>query len=464
MQEHGSDSSRWIFAAYLPLLVWVPIPLGSNRPWAWAIIEIWVCLLTIWWLSACLRGRLSLGALRSAWPVLVLAAAWMGYVWIQLLPLPIRLLEVLSPESARWHRAAAFPETLIAAPLTLDRYATLDAACLSSAYVAFLVLSISLLNRERIQAAAIALVFSGVLQATYATVIDFSAGTPSHGTFVNRNHFANYLVLCLSAGIGALIGNLKGSSNKTWKQFLRNTIDWMLTRRMVFRLGLLAMVIALVLSRSRMANTAFFVSLLIAGTVALALSRRASRSMVILLVSLVALDLLVVGTYFGARQVVERIAQTTPESEDRDEVARYALDMWRDYPVFGAGLGSFRSVFPRYSGEGTSAAYTHAHNDYLEFAAETGIIGLLLLGAMVAVSLFAAVRAQYLRTDPLMRGASFAAMMGITAMLIHSSVEFNLQIPANALTFVLVIAFAWVSLSRPSEAGDLWRTVATKRT
>ena len=46
-----------------------------------------------------------------------------------------------------------------------------------------------------------------------------------------------------------------------------------------------------------------------------------------------------------------------------------------------------------------------------------------------------------------MRGMSFAAIMGIIAILIHSSVDFNLQIPANAATFMVLLALAWISLT-----------------
>ena len=56
----------------------------------------------------------------------------------------------------------------------------------------------------------------------------------------------------------------------------------------------------------------------------------------------------------------------------------------------------------------------------------------------------AALRAQFVRHNPLMRGFSFGAMMGIMSLMIHSTVDFNLQIPANALTFMLLLAFAWV--------------------
>jgi len=144
---------------------------------------------------------------------------------------------------------------------------------------------------------------------------------------------------------------------------------------------------------------------------------------------------------------VQRIENTTEQSEDRDEVARYTLDMWKDYPVLGAGLGSFQVVFPRYSREATSTGlYTHAHNDYLQLAAETGVIGIALLGLMVLMSFIAALRAQYLRQDPVMRGISFAAIMGTIALMMHSAVDFSLHMPANALTFMVLLGFGWLSL------------------
>ena len=78
--------------------------------------------------------------------------------------------------------------------------------------------------------------------------------------------------------------------------------------------------------------------------------------------------------------------------------------------------------------------------------AESGAIGAIMLGAIVVWSLVVALLAQYRRRDPLMRGLSFAAIMGVTAILIHSSVDFNLQIPANAMLFMVLLAFAWMSL------------------
>jgi putative inorganic carbon (hco3(-)) transporter len=445
----GTDGSRWIFVSYLALLVWAPVPLGSNRPWAWALLALWVLALALWWLAGRIRGKHAYPEmLGHARPMLWCGLLWVGYVWLQLLPLPIEILQALSPEAARWHIEAAAPGAPGAVPLSLDRYATLEAACKSTAYIAFFALSLILLNsRDRIRYAAYALIASGVLQALYGVLGRFqSLEGVAAGSFANRNHYAAYLVMCLSVGIGVLIANLALEQNRSWKRFFQDLIRWIISPKMALRLGLVAMVIALVLTRSRMGNISFFVSLMAAGTIGLLLAKRATKSMVVLLVSLIAVDVFLIGTYFGAQRVIERIAQTNATAEDRNEVAGWTVNMWKDYPVFGSGLGSFPVVYPRYAGEKAWWTYTHAHNDYVEFGAETGVIGLSLLGLMVLMSFAAALRAHYVRRDPLMRGLSFAAMMGMLALMIHSYVDFGLQIPANALTFMLLLAFSWISL------------------
>ena len=445
------DGHRWIFIGYLALLVWVPIPFGSNRSWAWALLEVWVFLLALAWLAALVRGSASVPViLRDTWPMLACAILWLGYVWFQLVPLRMDILERLSPQAARWHAAAALPDARTFAPLTLDRFSTLEGACRSTAYVVFFMLSLILLDsRDRIRGTAYALILSGILQAWYGALTALqSAGAVASGTFVNRNHYAAYLVLCLSVGIGVLIASLSGAKSASWGHFFRSFIQWIITPKMALRLGLLLMVIALVLTRSRMGNSSFFISLLVTGGIALVLSKRATRSMVILIATLVVVDVLVVGTYFGVERVVERIEQTRPDSERREAVQ--ALDVWRDFPVFGSGLGSFHVVFPRYAGPDVGEIPTHAHNDYVQFAGETGGAGVFLLGLMVLMSFAAALRAQYLQQEPLLRGLSFGALMAMIALGIHSTVDFNLQIPANALTFMLVLAFAWISLCHRS--------------
>lgn len=439
---------RTLFVGYLLLLLWLPLPLGSNRPIGWAALELWVFALAAGWLIACGRGKLPLrSAPRGAWPALLCCALWLAYVWLQMLPLPIGLLEIISPQAARAHTAAAWPLPPSFAPLMLDLYGGLHAALKSTAYVLFFALALVLLDsRERIAASAYTLVLSGCIQALYGGVVALGAvGQVAEGTFVNRNHFAGYLELCLSVGLGMLIARLTGESAQTWRRFVRNISALILSPTMLLRLALVCMVIALVLSRSRMGNTAFFVSMLVTGAIGLAFSKRATRSMVIVIASLVIIDIAIVGTYFGVERVVERIEKTQMESERPESVE--AISMWKDFPVFGAGLGSFHIVFPKYPEKDLGALFTHAHNDYVQFLAETGVVGFALVGLLVVLSLFAALKAQYLRGDPLMRGLSFGAIMGIISLMIHSWVDFNLQIPSNAMTFMYVLALAWISLN-----------------
>ena len=195
-----------------------------------------------------------------------------------------------------------------------------------------------------------------------------------------------------------------------------------------------------------MGNTAFFSSLIIAGVIALVLSRHATRSTVVLLTSLIVIDLFIVGAWFGVEKVAERLQETSMEAESRDEVTDYGLNLVRDYLWTGSGGGSFYAVFPRYRKGDVERFYNHAHNDYLQITADTGAIGISILGSIVVLSLLAALVAQYRRRDPLMRGMGFATVMGVTALLIHSTVDFNLQIPANAMMFTLLLALGWLAL------------------
>jgi O-antigen ligase len=281
------------------------------------------------------------------------------------------------------------------------------------------------------------------------------------GTFVCRNHLAGYLEMTLAIGIGLLLASWSSDETiRTWKQRVRSLLRLLLSAKLLLRVMLAIMVIALVLSRSRMGNTAFFASMMVAGFIGLLMlrvqagsvhkmfSKRETRSMVILLSSLLVIDLFIVGAWFGVEKVVARIEQSSVTHDaDRVEVSQNTFKLWHDYPLVGTGGGSFHSVYPHYRPDSINAYYDHAHQDYLEIAADTGIVGLGLLGSMVLMSMGAALLAMRRRNDPLMRGMAFASVMGIIALLIHSTVDFNLQIPANAATFMVILALGWIALS-----------------
>ena len=423
-------------------------------------MEIWIYLLATLWLLLFIFDKVRLtGSFTKATPVLVLLALWLLWVFLQTVSLPATLVEFLSPQAHAVY--ATSPDAPLSwFPLSVDVYATRQGLLKSIAYVLVFCLALLLLHsHHRLKLCAGVLVLSGVFQSAYGGLMTLSGmeygffiekttslGYAS-GTFTNRNHLAGYLEMCLATGIGIMIASLDHSHTyNSLRQAILRWLKLLISRKARLRLYLVIMVIALVLTHSRMGNTAFFASLLVAGSIGLLLSRHATRGMVILIVSLILIDILIVGTWFGIEQVAERIEHTTLATEGRDEVYEYVLHQFDDYTLTGSGLGTFYAVFPNYRQNDVAGFYTHAHNDYLEFAAETGIIGIGILGLVVVTSLIMALLAQHRRRDPLMRGLSFAAIMGITSILIHSTVDFNLQIPANAFTFMLLLAFAWLAI------------------
>src|SRR4029079_11967669 len=80
---------KGLFWAFLATLVWIPIPLGSNRPWAWAVLEIAAYLLFALWMVLWSLGKARVSdPLRRAWPALVLLAGVIALHLIQIVPLP----------------------------------------------------------------------------------------------------------------------------------------------------------------------------------------------------------------------------------------------------------------------------------------------------------------------------------------------------------------------------------------
>lgn len=461
-----------LFYGLLALLVWLPWPFASNRLWAEAIFEIWIVLIALVWLLGWKRGAVESGAAFSAArPMLWLLILWLIYQVLTLVPLPVAVRSVLSPESVTMYQLAGVNEW---GPLSLHPFAGIMYWMKSIGYALLFVLTLLLVNsKQRLVLLAYTLVFSALFQAFYGSMMTLSGleygffvkkaayvGYAT-GTFVNRNHLAGYLEMTLAIGIGLLLASWSsGDTVRTWRQRASSLISLLLSAKLILRLMLAIMVIALLLTRSRMGNTAFFTSMLMAGLICLLafriqsgsvremFSRRETRATVILLSSLMVLDLFIVGAWFGVEKVVARIEQSSASHDaGRIDVSMNTIKLWRDYPLVGSGGGSFHAVYPRYRSDTIGAYYDHAHEDYLEIASDTGILGFGLLGLMVLVSFLAALAALYRRRDPLMRGMAFASIMGIIALLIHSTVDFNLQIPANAATFMVILALGWIALN-----------------
>lgn len=467
------DVQSLLFWSWIGLLMWLPIPLGSVEAWASSTLQVGVFVILAAWCLAYSLGRVrpSEALQRAKWFVALLLA-WLAYLLLYLVPLPIEAIALLSPQTAAIHRETmAFDAGW--RTLAIEPHGAQVGWLKSLAYVCAFVLTLLLVNtRERVRQLLFALVVFALVLSVYGILMHLNGvrhswfgstmfhGSQASATYFNRNHFAGFLEMTLAMGVGLLIADLRDRQAQTWRQFVRNFLEWLFSPKMRLRLMLCVMVIALVSSRSRMGNTAFFASLLVVGIIGIVLSRHATRGTVVLLTSLIAIDIFIVGSWFGVEQLANRIENTplarptevvvmagTQQSvEQRLDATSDTIPMVKDFPAVGVGLGSWYVLFPAYKGPEVMQGYfEYAHNDYIQFAAEVGVIGFAFVGGMVIWSFGVALLAHARRRDPLMRGVSFAAMMGILAIMIHSSVDFNLQIPANAVYFMVLLALAWIS-------------------
>lgn len=440
-----APGDRSFFYALLALLVWLPLPLASNRIWAESLLVISVlCLAGVYLWRFLHSGFVLSPVFKRAWFALLLLGAFLLWQLAQLLFLP-----------------------------AVDTFNQYNSFGLSLAYVGIFALSLQLIHSQgRIRLCAWVLVLSALFQALYGSFMNLSGVeylffvpkdsyfNVNTGTFINRNSQAGYLVMCVSVGIGLMISTLASTPAKSLREHGRRWMHAILSRKIILRLSLVMIVAGLVMTHSRMGNSSFFASLMIISPIALLLSRFNKRirskgsikGMLLLLVSLVLIDVAVVGTFFGVDKVAQRLEATAIDKETRDEIVTDAAPLLAKTYVTGLGGGTFYTAFPEYrSFETGGAFYDLAHNDYLQFALEFGLIGFVPLLLLCIWVFYLGLATQAKRGDKLLRGMGFGAAMSVLAMGIHSTVDFNLQMPANAATFMVVLALGFIAYYFPSQ-------------
>ena len=132
--------------------------------------------------------------------------------------------------------------------------------------------------------------------------------------------------------------------------------------------------------------------------------------------------------------------------------------MFSHRPVWGWGLGTFPTVYPSYRTFYTNLFVNEAHNDYAQLLVETGLLGFALM-LWFLVQVYRCGLPTSRRWEFKWDGAvSLAALLGCSGILLHSFVDFNLQIPANAALFYVLCALATSELSSQSSRSSRTRT------
>jgi O-antigen ligase len=137
----------------------------------------------------------------------------------------------------------------------------------------------------------------------------------------------------------------------------------------------------------------------------------------------------------------------------RLKITKDCLRMFAHRPVLGWGLGTFPTVYPSYRSFYTNLFVNEAHNDYAQLLVETGLLGFGLM-LWFLVRLYRSGWPTSRRWEFKWDGAvSLAALLGCTGLLLHSLVDFNLQIPANAALFYVLCGLAASPLAKLSKSG-----------
>ena len=248
------------------------------------------------------------------------------------------------------------------------------------------------------------------------------------GSYVNHAHYAGLMEMLVPFPLVITLGHLLRGG----KQVL-----------VAFCAVLMASTIFLSGSRGGMIAFAFEVVLLAALTL---LHRRNSR----LALSLVVGCVLVLALLFslGKGKVLERLGDLAPGI--RWDITKDCLRMFSQRPVSGWGLGAFPTTYPRYRSFYTNLFVNEAHNDYAQLLVETGLLGFVLMLWFV-VRLYQYGLPTSRRWQFKWDGAvSLSALLGCTGLLVHSFVDFNLQIPANAAMFYTLCGLAASPLAESS--------------
>ncbi|BFT30752.1 O-antigen ligase [Alteromonas sp. D210916BOD_24] len=456
----SNKNTQWLFYLFLFTIFWAPIPLASNRPWAWGLLEIFCFAIAAGALIYYKNNVLH--TLKDNKISIALFCIFTAWVALQQVPLPIQVIKLISPNAFELHALSPTPKAY--ATISLDPAQTTIILYKTLAYFGLFLSTLLIVNTEkRLKTVMLTIVFTGLFQALYGSlevllgfeksiVFQLPVKGIATGTFVYKNHYANFLMLCLSIGVGYLVSTLISKQSSSKKARLRRFLETMLNGKAVVRIALAIMVIALVMSRSRMGNTAFFAAMTMVGLLALFLIKRRSKGLTILIVSMFVIDVFIVSAWFGLDKVKDRLENTTLTHETRDEVVRDSLPLLQDYAITGSGFGSFYSIFPSYQSEDIQIFYDHAHNDYLQFAIETGLIACLIIFLLPFIAIATAIKAMRQRQNSLMQGLAFGCTMAIVGMAIHMSVDFPLQAPANSVLFIVILALALLTNKRLKQA------------
>jgi O-antigen ligase len=442
-------TSAWVFAVVLAL-TWGAGAFGAVYPWAYGPLLIASAILGV--------AGAALGRGAPPWSVAIGLAA-IGFVaTLQLLPLDPAVVERFNPAAMPIHYQRNLALAAGSAPkltLSIDPARTLLALVFLGSFGLLLVGSARMLDRSSSRQLAagiailgVALAFVGIIQnATFNGKLygfwELKQGGAPFGPFVNRNHYAGWMLMAVPLTMGALAAAISRATRRVHPGFR----GWLLRLSsekgntallLAFALVTMALALALSFSRSGMLGIAalLFVAAWMTARRQATFSRRAA------LWSIWVFLAVMMASWVGVDRIAARFAHVDLDGiSERPAIWADTIRIIRDFPVLGTGLNTYGVSTLFYQTSDPGQHLREAHNDYLQVAAEGGV----LLVVPIVFTMVAFTRMVRLRLSEdlgSVRWIRLGAVAGIVAIAVQSLVEFSLQMPGNAALFTMLGAIA----------------------
>ncbi|MCP4400582.1 MAG: O-antigen ligase family protein [bacterium] len=450
----------------LLLLIYSPLAFGAVTEYAFFLIVCAVAFMILIWLMGSFRRRhrlppeetlrhsrrpylFSLRTLPAGVPLFLL----LGFFLIQLFPLPVDFVQQLSPQRYLLHaETAATLESSGPSRVALSVSPQATEAELSKflVYLGIFFLAINTIRSpKQIRRFTLSILTIGFFEAFYGIVQKFvdrpllpfyqpSSGVV-RGTFIVRNHFAGYLEMAILLGFGCLFA---GSLRQDFAPGER------LARTLLLGSAIFLMIVAQFLSASR----GGIVSLSIGVSVflILAVSRRLLRRWGIALLVLLPLIGIAIALLVPVHLLtsLERFHEERldPSFRVRSEIWRTQWHIFQDFPIFGAGFGSFPHLARRYQTFLWNMRLYYSESDLMQLLAEGGIIGVMLVcwaGIVYFYRILTMWKQRRSRWAIALVTGCVSALVSLTA---HAAVDFNFHIPSNAILFTVIAALGYVTV------------------
>lgn len=399
------------------LLSFGPLAFGATEPWSVTVLEIGTALLMLLWMAK-----------QSA----------LGRVKIRLNPLylPMALL-------------AALVLFQFITGMTAYRSITLSRAMLFLTYAAILFLVSHTLRSDRdLRTFSIWFSVFGFAVALFAIAQGFTDkagklywvrmprfGSWTYGPYVDHSHYAGLMEMLLPIPLVLAVLGMERGAKRALLWLSAGTIAASIFLSQS-RGGVLAMLIEL----------AFLAAMTLPKT---SLRRHHRRNFAL---AAAAVTFLAFVGWLGGEALLQRYS--VPHAQDlmqpgRPVILKDSLRLIARKPLTGWGLGTYPMVFPQFRSFYTSLFVNHAHDDYVELIAETGVIGAAAIGWFLLALYRAGLRKAATQQSRVIDAMTLAALTSCTAIVAHSFWDFNLQIPANAALFFGLCGLAATPITAP---------------